>query len=169
MGSDSAHVTDLINKLALEFKVCDMGVPSFFLGIEIILLSGGMLLSQQWYMKDILKRAGMVDCKPVATPVSTAKAETGVVVPYADPTHQSFVSAHAFSSTADWAALKRVLRYINGTLHLGLKITSSPSLDIHAYSDSDWAGNPDDRKSTSGFANTKDSLMFLQRLLGSYL
>jgi hypothetical protein len=174
MGSDPAHVTALIDKLALEFKVRDMGVPSFFLGIETIPLSDGMLLSQQRYMKDILKRAGMVDCKPVATPVSTTKAETDAVVPYADPTqYRSFAGAlqyltvtrpdlsyavnrlcqHMHSpSTADWAALKRVLRYVNRILHLGLKITSSPSLDIHAYSDSDWAGNPDDRKSTSGFA-----------------
>ncbi|XP_019196346.1 PREDICTED: uncharacterized protein LOC109190335 [Ipomoea nil] len=101
----------------------------------------------------------MVDCKPVATPVSTAKAETGVVVPYADPTqYRSFAGALQFlthmhsPSTADWVALKRVLRYVNGTLHLDLKITSSLSLDTHAYFDSDWAGNPDDRKSTSGFA-----------------
>ncbi|XP_019167844.1 PREDICTED: uncharacterized protein LOC109163551 [Ipomoea nil] len=116
----------------------------------------------------------MVDCKPVATPVSTSKAVPGGVVPYADLTqYRSFASAlqyltvtrpdlsyavnrlcqHMHSpSTVNWAALKRVLRYLNGTLHLGLKITASPSLDIHAYSDSDWAGNPDDQKSTSGFA-----------------
>ncbi|XP_019189247.1 PREDICTED: uncharacterized protein LOC109183636 [Ipomoea nil] len=46
MGSDSALMTDLIGKLALEFKVRDMGVPSFFLGIKTVPLSGGMLLSQ---------------------------------------------------------------------------------------------------------------------------
>ncbi|XP_019164254.1 PREDICTED: uncharacterized protein LOC109160414 [Ipomoea nil] len=125
-------------------------------------------------MKDILKRAGMVDCKPVATLVSTTKVVTGDEVPYADPTqYRSLAGALQYltvtrpdlsyavnrlcqhmnsPTTADWAALKRVLRYVNGTLNLGLNISSSTSLDIHAYSDSDWAGNPDDRKSTSGFA-----------------
>ncbi|XP_019166883.1 PREDICTED: uncharacterized protein LOC109162651 [Ipomoea nil] len=174
MGFDSTHVAALIDKLALEFKIRDMGMPFFFLGIETVPVSGGMLLSQQRYMKDILKRAGMVDCKPGATPVSTTKAVTGDEVPYADPTqYRSLAGAlqyltvtcpdlsysvnrlcrHMHSpTTADWAALKRVLRYVNGILNLGLNISSSTSLDIHAYSDSDWAGNPDDRKSTSGFA-----------------
>ncbi|XP_019175785.1 PREDICTED: uncharacterized protein LOC109171109 [Ipomoea nil] len=174
MGSDSNRVAALVSKWALEFKVRYMGVSSFFLRIETVQLATGLLLSQQRYLKDILKRAGMVDCKPVATPVSSAKPVEGPVVPYADPTHyRSLAGAlqyltvtrpdlsyavnrlcqhmHA-PTTADWAGLKRVLRYVNGTLNLGLHISCSESLDIHAYSDSDWAGNPDDRKSTSGFA-----------------
>ncbi|XP_019190239.1 PREDICTED: uncharacterized protein LOC109184673 [Ipomoea nil] len=126
MGSNSTHVATLIDKLALEFK--------------------------QRYMKDILKRAGMVDCKPVATPVSTTKAVTSDEVPYADPTQYRSLAAHALSYYGGLAALKRVLRYVNEILNLGLNISSSTSLDIHAYSDSDWTGNLDDRKSTSGFA-----------------
>ncbi|XP_019191036.1 PREDICTED: uncharacterized protein LOC109185553 [Ipomoea nil] len=168
------RVTALIDKLALEFKVRDMGVPSFFLSIETVPLSGGMLLSQQRYMKDILKRAGMVECKPVTTPVSSAKATADPVVPYADPTqYRSLVGTlqyltvtrpnlsydvyllcqhmHA-PTTADWASLKRVLRYVKSTLNLSLRISRSSSVDIHAYSDSDWDDDPDDRKSTSGFA-----------------
>ncbi|XP_019179905.1 PREDICTED: uncharacterized protein LOC109175110 [Ipomoea nil] len=145
MGSDSDRVTALIDKLALEFKVRGMGVPSFFLGIETVLLSGGMLLSQQRYMKDILKCAGMVDCKSVITPVSSAKITDDVVVPYADPTqYRSLAGALQY--------LTRVLRYVKGTLNLGLRISRSTSMDIHAYSDSDWAGDPNDRKSTSDFA-----------------
>ncbi|XP_019161411.1 PREDICTED: uncharacterized protein LOC109158048 [Ipomoea nil] len=94
MGSDLDHVTALIDKLALEFKVRDMGVPSFFLGIEIVPLSSGMLLSQQRYMKDILKRVGMVDCKSVIRPVSSAKITDDVAVPYANPTqYRSLVGA----------------------------------------------------------------------------
>ncbi|XP_019197946.1 PREDICTED: uncharacterized protein LOC109191750 [Ipomoea nil] len=174
MDSDSDRVTTLIDKLALELKVRDMGVPSFFLGIEIVLLSGGMLLSQQRYMKDILKRAGMVDCKPVITPVSSVKITDDVAVPYADPTqYRSLAGAlqyltvtrpdlsydvnllcqhmHA-PTTTDWVSLKRVMRYVKGTLNLGLRISRSTSMDIHAYSDSDWADDPNDHKSTSGFA-----------------
>ncbi|XP_019170825.1 PREDICTED: uncharacterized protein LOC109166293 [Ipomoea nil] len=124
MGSDSDRVTTLIDKLALEFKVRDMGVPSFLLGIETVPLSAGTLLTQQRYMKDILKRAGMVDCKP----------------------HK-----HA-PTTTDWASLKRVMRYAKGTLNLGLQISRSTSMDIHTYSDSYWAGDPNDRKYTSVFA-----------------
>ncbi|XP_019189150.1 PREDICTED: uncharacterized protein LOC109183501 [Ipomoea nil] len=53
---------------------------------------------------------------------------------------------------ADWNMLKRVLRYVKGTLGFGLCIQKSESIDIHAFFDLDWAGNLDDRKSTSGFA-----------------
>ena len=48
------------------------------------------------------------------------------------------------------AAAKRVLRYIRGTLHHGIEFTPD-SLTLFAYTDADWAGDPDDRRSTSGF------------------
>ena len=50
------------------------------------------------------------------------------------------------------AALKRILRYIRGTLHLGLHLRPSTLDDLVVYSDADWAGCPDTRKSTSGYA-----------------
>ncbi|XP_019167854.1 PREDICTED: uncharacterized protein LOC109163559 [Ipomoea nil] len=51
-----------------------------------------------------------------------------------------------------WGLVKRVLRYVKGTLHYGLYLSPSSSSAIHAFSDSDWAGCPHDRKSTSGYA-----------------
>jgi hypothetical protein len=50
------------------------------------------------------------------------------------------------------AALKRILRYLRGTLHMGLLIRPSAQQDLIVYSDADWAGCPDTRKSTSGYA-----------------
>jgi len=50
------------------------------------------------------------------------------------------------------AALKRILRYVRGTLELGLHITASSAPNLIVYSDADWAGCPDTRKSTSGYA-----------------
>ena len=50
------------------------------------------------------------------------------------------------------AALKCILRYIRGTLHLGLVLRPCRQDDLVVYSDSDWAGCPDTRKSTSGYA-----------------
>lgn len=50
-------------------------------------------------------------------------------------------------------ALKRILRYVQGTLDYGLHIQKSPVTDLVVYSDADWAGCPDIRKSTSGYAN----------------
>ena len=49
-------------------------------------------------------------------------------------------------------ALKRILRYVRGTLHMGLLIRPSTQADLVVYSDADWAGCPDTRRSTSGYA-----------------
>ena len=50
-----------------------------------------------------------------------------------------------------WAALVRILRYLRGTIFQGLLFSSTSSLDMGAYADSNWAGDVTDRKSTSGF------------------
>jgi histone deacetylase 1/2 len=55
-------------------------------------------------------------------------------------------------TTSHYSAVKRILRYVQGTLSLGLKLGRSKSTMISAFSDADWAGCPDDRKSTGGFA-----------------
>lgn len=54
-------------------------------------------------------------------------------------------------TTSHWAAVKRILRYLHATIDLGLCFTKSTSSLLSAFSDADWAGNPDDRRSTGGF------------------
>jgi histone deacetylase 1/2 len=51
-----------------------------------------------------------------------------------------------------WNAVKRILRYVQGTLNFGLKIRKSASTIVSGFSDADWAGCVDDRRSTGGFA-----------------
>jgi hypothetical protein len=51
-----------------------------------------------------------------------------------------------------WNAVKGVLRYLKGTIDFGIKYTDSFDVELTGYSDSDWAGNPDDRRSTIGYA-----------------
>jgi histone deacetylase 1/2 len=55
-------------------------------------------------------------------------------------------------TTAHWSAVKRILRYVKGTLGMGLKLRKSSSTLVSAFSDADWAGCVDDRRSTGGFA-----------------
>ena len=53
---------------------------------------------------------------------------------------------------AHLAALKRLLRYVRGTVGFGLDLHRSPTSELVVYTDADWAGCPDTRRSTSGYA-----------------
>ncbi|XP_019189582.1 PREDICTED: uncharacterized protein LOC109183985 [Ipomoea nil] len=174
MGSDTNLVLQLVSKLSTSFKIRDLGKPGFFLGIEATNYNDGILLCQQRYMHDILKRAGMTDCKSLSTPIAMSKSIPIDATPYDDPTqYRSLAGAlqyltitrpdlsfvvnqlcqHMHAPTAThWEQLKRVLRYVKGTVNFGLRVKKSSSREIHALSDSDWVGCPKDRKSTSGFA-----------------
>jgi histone deacetylase 1/2 len=50
-----------------------------------------------------------------------------------------------------WAAMKCILRYLRGTASHGLHITRSSSFALHGFTDADWAGSVEDRKSTGGY------------------
>ena len=125
-------------------------------------------------MIDILNRAGMADCKPVSTPVDCNPKLSTDGFPVQDATdfrslagalqYLTFTRpdiAYAVQKICLYmhdprephlTALKRILRYIRGTLHMGLVLRPSSSAELVVYSDADWAGCPETRKSTSGLA-----------------
>lgn len=70
MARDSDFISSLLCRLSTMFKFRYLGKPSFFLRIQTISIDGGLLLSQRRYMNDILRRAGMSDCKYLANIVS---------------------------------------------------------------------------------------------------
>lgn len=173
MGDDSALLDTLLHQLSTIFKIRDLGAPSFFLGIETLAINGAIVFSQRRYMCDILNRAGMTDCK-LTTPTAVSRVANPTDEAYDNPTqYRRLVGTlqyltitrpdlsysmnrlcqfmHA-PTVEHWGLLKRVLRYVKGTLAYGLRFSSSRSTDIHAFSDSNWAGCPVDRKSTSGYA-----------------
>jgi hypothetical protein len=51
-----------------------------------------------------------------------------------------------------WNAAKAVLKYLKGTLDYGIKYTDASDVELTSYSDSNCAVNPDDRRSTTGYA-----------------
>ncbi|XP_019055750.1 PREDICTED: uncharacterized protein LOC109115814 [Nelumbo nucifera] len=55
-------------------------------------------------------------------------------------------------SDVHWTFVKRILRYLKGTINMGLSFSHSDSFSISAFSGANWFGCPDDRKSTGGFA-----------------
>jgi histone deacetylase 1/2 len=54
-------------------------------------------------------------------------------------------------TTTHWIAVKHILRYVQGTLQNGLTFQRSSHTLLSAFSDADWAGCLDDRRSTGGF------------------
>ena len=168
----------LLRNLRSEFSLKDLGDLHYFLGIEVKKVQDGILLTQEKYVSDILSRVGMKDCKPSSTPTSTTEKlslNEGKLLSQEEGTkYRSIVGAlqyltltrpgisfsvnkvcqflHA-PTTLHWTAVKRILRYIRGSTGAGLSICKSPSTTVSAFSDADWAGCPDDRKSTRGLCS----------------
>ena len=117
----------------------------------------------------------MTDCKPCSTPVDTQDKVSAAEGPsVADPTaFRSLAGALQYLTFTrpdisyavqqiclhmhdprepHLAALKWILRYLRGTLDFGLLLRWSASADLVVYTDADWAGCPDTRRSTSGYA-----------------
>ncbi|XP_022017588.1 uncharacterized mitochondrial protein AtMg00810-like [Helianthus annuus] len=163
-----------MSSLASEFAMKDLGPLSYFLGLHVTRTANAMFLSQQSYAKDIIARAGMQSCNSVATPVDTKpKLSTTSSSPFDNPTlYRSLVGAlqyltftrpdityaiqqicvHMHAPTIDdWNALKRVIRYLQGTSSYGLTLSPCTLVSLRAYTDADWAGCPDTRRSTSGY------------------
>ena len=126
---------------------------------------------------DILERVRMTNCKPVSTPLSISEKlsmEQGEPLGSEDSTkYRSVVGALQYltltrpdlsfpvnkvcqflhsPTTQHWTAVKRILRYVKHTLDVGIKFSKSSSMCVSAFSDAEWAGSIDDRRSTSGFA-----------------
>ncbi|XP_019150684.1 PREDICTED: uncharacterized protein LOC109147539 [Ipomoea nil] len=164
-----------MTQLSSTFRICDLGIPQFFLGVKALYTPGVVVLSQRRYMTELLRKAGMDSCKPLATPITAATSTPSVdSSPMDDPTlYRQLVGSLMYLLVTrpdlsfavnrlcqimhdpkqdNWVALKRVLRYVKGTQHLALRLTGSASPVVHAFSDSDWAGRSLDRKSTAGYA-----------------
>ena len=171
-GNNPALINRFISQLHSEFAVKDLGPLSYFLGLEVSYIPDGFFLSQVKYATDILARAQLLDSKPVTTPMIVSQRLSSEGTPFANPTlYRSLVGAlqyltitrpdlaHLVNSVSQFLpievhfqAVKRILRYVQGTLHFGLKFTSCSSMGLVAYSDADWAGCPDTRRSTSGYS-----------------
>lgn len=173
-GNNSSLLNSFIGQLHSESATKDLGSLSYFLGLEVASTSVGLFLSQTKYARDILARAQLLDCKPVTIPMVVAQHLSSDGPPFADVTlfrslvgalqyltitrpdltySVNSVSQYLHAPTDDhFQAVKRILRYIKGTLHFGLMFTSSSSANITAYSDADWVGCPDTRRSTSGYS-----------------
>ncbi|XP_028100414.1 uncharacterized protein LOC114299782 [Camellia sinensis] len=158
----------------IKFEKKDLGLFSYFLGLEISHDPSGYFLTQAKYIYNLLARVGLTNCKAATTPVDPQTHLTpldghllfdatlyrqlvGSLV-YLTVTHpdiayvvhivNQFMVASRF---LHYDALDYILHYLKGTMFHGLHYSAHSSLQLHAFSDADWAGDPTDHRSTIGF------------------
>jgi hypothetical protein len=173
----------LKKQLKSNFEMKDLGELRWFLGMEVTRdrKAGTMKLSQAQYVKKILERFNMVECKEVATPldpsVKLSKSMSPTITQedldkMRTSPYRSIVGSLMYAMIATrpdlavsvgtlsrflqnpglqhWNQAKRVLRYLKATQDVGLEFKSKGT-HLVGYSDADWAGDIDTRRSTTGY------------------
>ncbi|GJW32429.1 retrovirus-related pol polyprotein from transposon TNT 1-94 [Tanacetum coccineum] len=152
-----------------EFEMSMMGELNFFLGLQIKQMEDGIFFNQSKYIKEMLKKFGLEESKPMKTPMSSdTKLMKDEECESVDSTkYRGMIGSLLYLTasrpdimfsvclcarfqeapkTSHLEAVKRIFRYIKGTTHLGLWYPKGTDIETVVYADSDYV----DRKSTSG-------------------
>ena len=166
-------LTSLIKQLSQAFKLKDLGPLHYFLGIHITRTSKGLFLSQTKYAHDLLVKHNMLSSKPARSPWAPnlrPVPHKGSILPNPHEYRSMVGSLHYLTFTrpdlsfvvhqvcqfkttptdAHLVATKHIMRYINGTSNFRIFLQPG-SLSLSTFSDSNWVGDPFDRRSTTGF------------------
>ncbi|KAG8486207.1 hypothetical protein CXB51_019494 [Gossypium anomalum] len=173
-GSDSSAINQFVKSLHHQFSLKDLGKLNYFLGIEVTYTTDGLVLNQKKYILDLLKKASMdkSSSSPILM-VSTCRLSAHAGSSVDDKSFfRSIVGALqyvvitrpdiAFSVNkvcqfmhrpldTHFKAVKRILRYLQGTLNYGLHFHRTTKFVLEGYSDLSWGSDIDDRRSTSGY------------------
>ncbi|XP_026452407.1 uncharacterized protein LOC113352862 [Papaver somniferum] len=162
----------LVIDLGAAFVVKDMSALSYFLGVEVLKQGNNLVLSQRKYISYFLHRTTLDRIKPVCTPLeANTKLQRQGTENFLDPTlYGSVVGALQYLHITipdivvavnkacqymhepyleHW--VKRILRFLKQTIDYGLFFKPDKDYSLNAYSDADWEGSLDDRRSTSGY------------------
>ena len=161
--------------LAAQFKMKDMGKLHYCLGVTVEQdeQQKCVWINHKQYILNMLKRYGLLEAKTVSTPTDLnvrLQKNDGVSNPVNPIQYQSTVGSllytaittrpdiaqavgivskfNSMPNEAHMTAVKRILRYLKGTMNLALKYQQSENGVLIGYSDADWANDPDDRHST---------------------
>nr|GEV83000.1 hypothetical protein [Tanacetum cinerariifolium] len=159
-------IDNIICQLGSAFALKDLGPLNYFLGIEIVPHVSGILLSQKKYILELLQSAGLSNCNPVSSPMVTSSS-LSLDDSTAFSNHVKYRQVvgslqHVTLSRPDiafavnkvcqymhaptenhWSAVKRILRYLHGTVKHGVLICRSSGSTFQAFTDVLWKGNPD--------------------------
>ena len=172
-GNSPDCVTKLILQLSKLFSMKDLGPLHYFLGIEVVHQGSQVYLTQSKYALDLLCRTKFQDVKPLSSPVAHGKRLSVHDVDILDDPseYRSVVGALQYltitrpdlafavnqvcqfmhrPTNSHWMAVKRILRFVKSTYDHGL-VYSPGTLNLQAFSDADYAGDPDERRYTGGY------------------
>ncbi|KAJ9542648.1 hypothetical protein OSB04_029154 [Centaurea solstitialis] len=173
MGSCESIVAEFKSSVMEKFEISDLGLLHYFLGLKVNQCVDGIFISQHKYAVDLLKRFNMLDCNPTSTPMNvneSLRANDGTDLAsarffrrivgglnYLSHTRPdiafsvSAISRFMHNPTVHHlGAAKRIICYVMGTIDHGIWYSKVSNPRLVGYTDSDWAGSLDDRKSTSG-------------------
>jgi hypothetical protein len=173
-GNDLIEFKRIKNILDSSFKIKDLGVLKYFLGLEIAHSKLGITISQRKYCLDLLKDSGLLGSKPAITPLDpSAKLHQDEGKLYEDISSYrrligkllyltntrpdiSFATQQLSQflqkpTVSHYKAACRVVRYLKMNPGRGLFFPRDSDIQILGYSDADWAGCLDTRRSTSGY------------------
>ncbi|XP_019447250.1 PREDICTED: uncharacterized protein LOC109350471 [Lupinus angustifolius] len=177
IGNSEAEILKLKEELKSEFEMIDLGELAYFLGLEFLKTKTGMVMYQGKYIANILKRFHMSDCKLVTVPIEGKLGlnDAEIENPTGPTLYRQIVGCLRFichsrpeigygvgvinmhmanPKLSHMIVAKRILRYLKGTLHFGILFPNQRAKTescFVGYSDSDWCGDKEDRKSTSGY------------------
>jgi hypothetical protein len=172
MGNDRSMFNEFKKSMMKEFDMTDLGLMHYFLGIEVVQSSDGIFISHKKYALEILDMFKMKNCNSVSTPTdlslklikddarkkvnATFYKQTIGSLMYLTSTRPdimyvvSLISRYMECPTeAHLLAAKRIFRCLKGTADYGILNKRDRNSSLIGFSDSDYAGDLDDRKSTS--------------------
>ncbi|XP_042007459.1 secreted RxLR effector protein 161-like [Salvia splendens] len=172
--SDKREIENFKKFLAQHFKFEDLGIPKYFLGLEIARNKDGILISQRKYAMNLLRDTCLMGCKPSLVPMDPAKQlgqEVGVVMAESSKYRRligrllylcitrpdvSF-AVHKLSQYVSkpceehWIAAEKILKYIKGTPRHGLFYSKDVEPTLSIFSDADWVACPNTDRSLTGY------------------
>ncbi|KAL0402265.1 UNVERIFIED_CONTAM: Retrovirus-related Pol polyprotein from transposon RE1 [Sesamum latifolium] len=173
-GDYEEEVLQTKENLSVRFQMKELGHLKHFLGLEVDLCETGMFLHQQKYSRDLLKKFGMLKCKSISTPVEPhAKMCAHEGQDLEDATmYRKLVGSLIYLTLTrpdisfavgvmslymqnpkkpHLEAVRRILRYMKGTLSYGIMFQKCDACRLVGYCDADYAGDHDTRRSTTGY------------------
>ena len=174
IGNDEVMLSEFKDSMLREFDMSDLGKMRFFLGIEVLQKSDGIYICQRRYALEVLKRFGMMESNSVGNPIvpgsKISKEGNGNLVD--ETCYKQLVGSLMYLTATrpdmmfiiclisrymakpmeiHLQTAKRALRYLKGTVNYGIHYKRGEDGEVLAFTDSDYAGDMDYKKSTSGY------------------